>query len=77
MFFLNDTMFMIINYIGVLIFIGLTAYHTQKIKNMLAQAKEANQEDAIKKISVIGALTLYLNFINLFLRILSIMGRRR
>jgi len=77
MFFLNDTMFMIINYIGVLIFIGLTAYHTQKIKNMLAAAKEANQEDAIKKISVIGALTLYLNFINLFLRILSILGRRR
>jgi len=77
MFFMNDMMFMIINYIGVVIFIGLTAYHTQKIKKMLAEAREANQEDAIKKISIMGALTLYLNFINLFLRILSILGRRR
>jgi len=77
MFFLNDTMFMIINYIGVLIFVGLTAYDTQRIKRMLAEANEANQEEAIKKISVMGALILYLDFINLFLKILAILGRRR
>ena len=76
-FFRNDMMSIIINYAGVLIFVGLTAYDTQRIKNMLAEAKEANEEEAIKKISVIGALILYLDFINLFLRILAIMGRRR
>jgi len=77
MFFFNDTVFVIVNYIGVLVFVGLTAYHTQRIKNMLAEANAANQEEAIKKISVMGALVLYLSFINLFLRILSILGRRR
>ena len=76
-FFFNDTMFMIINYAGVLIFVGLTAYDTQRIKNMLAEANEANQEEAIKKISVIGALILYLDFINIFLKILAIISRRR
>ena len=72
-----NTIFLIINYVGVLIFVGLTAYDVQKIKNMLAQANEANAEEAIRKISVTGALMLYLDFINLFLRILAIMGRRR
>jgi len=71
------TVYMVINYAGVLIFIGLTAYHTQRIKNMLAEANAANQEEAVKKISVYGALALYLSFINMFLRILAIMGRRR
>ena len=73
----SDTVYLIINYVAVLIFVGITAYHTQRIKNMLAQANEANEEEAIKKISVYGALSLYLSFINLFLRILAIMGRRR
>jgi len=73
----SDTLNMVINYVGVLVFVGLTAYHTQRIKRMLAEANEANQEEAIKKISVMGALSLYLSFINLFMRILSILGRRR
>ena len=73
----SDTTLLIINYVAVLIFLGLTAYHTQRIKNMLAEANAANQEEAIKKISVYGALALYLSFINLFLRILAILGRRR
>jgi len=84
LFFLNDTMFIIINYAGVLIFVGLTAYDTQRIKNMLAEVNaeksEVNAEsaeEAIKKISVMGALILYLDFINIFLKILAIMGRRR
>jgi len=77
LFFLNDTMYMIINYAGVLIFVGLTAYDTQRIKRMLAEANEANQEEAIKKISVMGALILYLDFLNMFLKILAILGRRR
>ena len=73
----SDTVYLVINYVAVLIFVGITAYHTQRIKNMLAEANEANQEEAIKKISVYGALALYLSFINLFLRILAILGRRR
>jgi len=73
----SDTIYTIINYVAVLVFVGLTAYHTQRIKNQLAQANEANQEEAIKKISVMGALSLYLSFINLFLRILAILGRRK
>ncbi|MCL2078966.1 MAG: Bax inhibitor-1/YccA family protein [Oscillospiraceae bacterium] len=81
----NDTLTMIINYIGVLIFVGLTAYDTQRIKRMLAGANSGNadsvivagRDEAIKRISVMGALMLYLDFINLFLKILAIMGRRR
>jgi len=76
-FFRSDTMFMIINYIGVLIFVGLTAADTQKIKKLLTEANESNQEEAVKKISVMGALILYLDFINMFLKILAILGRRR
>ena len=85
MFFWNEMMFVIVNYIGVLVFVGLTAYDTQKIKRWLAEANSGsqdsifadNQDDAVKKISVMGALILYLDFINLFLRILAILGRRR
>jgi len=73
----SDTLRVIINYAGVLIFVGLTAYDTQRIKNMLAEANEANEEEAVKKISVMGALILYLDFINIFLKILAILGRRR
>jgi len=76
-FFWSDTLFVIVNYVGVLIFVGLTAYDTQRIKRMLAEANETNQEEAIKKISVMGALILYLDFINMFLKILAILGRRR
>jgi len=77
LFFRSDMMAIIVNYIGVLVFVGLTAYDTQRIKRMLAEANEANQEEAIKKISVMGALILYLDFINLFLKILAILGRRK
>ena len=67
----------IISYVAVFVFLGLTAYNTQNTKNMLRRANEASQHDAIARISVISALSLYLNFINLFLRILAILGRRR
>jgi len=76
-FFRSGTLDAIICYVGVLIFIGLTAYDTQRIKRMLREAHASSHEEAIRKISVIGALTLYLDFINLFLKILRIMGRRR
>lgn len=73
----NDMIDALICYVGVFVFIGLTAYDSQRIRNMLAEASESNQEEAVRKITVIGALTLYLDFINLFLKILRIMGRRR
>jgi hypothetical protein len=61
----------------IVVFVGLTAYDTQKIKGMLGGAVEANQTEAIQKISTIGALMLYLDFINIFLQVLKILGRRR
>ena len=77
MFLRSEMMDYIISYVAVFVFLGLTAYNTQNTKNMLRRANEASQDDAIARISVLGALSLYLNFINLFMRILAIMGRRR
>ncbi|MCL2151456.1 MAG: Bax inhibitor-1/YccA family protein [Oscillospiraceae bacterium] len=76
-FFRSDMLDSIICYVGVLIFVGLTAYDTQRIRWMLREANADDHEEAIKKISVAGALTLYLDFINIFLKILRIMGKRR
>ncbi|MCQ2243458.1 MAG: Bax inhibitor-1/YccA family protein [Bacteroidaceae bacterium] len=70
----NGMMDMIISYAGVLIFVGLTAYDTQKIKQMFWEADEYNPD--VQKYAVLGALTLYLDFINLFLYLLRIFGRR-
>ena len=64
----------IISYLGVLLFVGLTAYDTQKINNMLVMAPDAGE--ASQKIALLGALTLYLDFINLFIYLLRIFGRR-
>jgi FtsH-binding integral membrane protein len=64
----------ILSYIGVLIFVGLTAYDSQKIKQMLLQAPDAGE--GAQKIALLGALSLYLDFINLFLYMLRIFGRR-
>ncbi|HHL2498508.1 Bax inhibitor-1 family protein [Yersinia sp. HM-2024] len=65
-----------VTYIGVLVFVGLTAYDTQKLKNMGAQL-DSNDRDNFRKYSIVGALTLYLDFINLFLMLLRIFGNRR
>ena len=66
---------LIISYIGVLVFVGLTAWDTQKIKGMLAQCDDMDEE--AQKIALMGSLTLYLDFINLFLYLLRIFGRER
>lgn len=66
---------MILPYIGVLLFAGLTAYDTQKLKNIGENISE-NSED-MRRYSIMGALTLYLDFINLFLMLLRILGDRR
>ena len=73
----SGAMAMIISYVGVFIFIGLTAYDTQYIKNM-AMTQPADIEAGVKrKGAIIGALKLYLDFINLFLMLLRILGDRR
>ncbi len=73
--FLKSTGFdLIISYVGVVLFAGLTAYDTQKIKQMCMQAPDAGEQ--MQKYAVLGALTLYLDFINLFLYLLRIFGRR-
>ncbi|MCI6619501.1 MAG: Bax inhibitor-1/YccA family protein [Prevotella sp.] len=64
---------LIISYIGVLIFVGLTAWDTQKIKQMLAMHTDV--DESAQKTALLGALTLYLDFINLFLYLLRIFGR--
>ncbi|MDU6409824.1 MAG: Bax inhibitor-1/YccA family protein [Yersiniaceae bacterium] len=65
-----------VTYIGVLVFVGLTAYDTQKLKNIGEQLDPADR-DGFRKYSIVGALTLYLDFINLFLMLLRIFGNRR
>ncbi len=65
---------MILSYAGVIIFVGLTAWDTQKIKNMLATCPEPTEE--AQKIALLGSLSLYLDFINLFIYLLRIFGSR-
>lgn len=66
---------LIVSYVGVLIFVGLTAYDSQKIKQMLMMAD--NVGDTAQKMALLGALSLYLDFINLFLYLLRIFGDRK
>jgi FtsH-binding integral membrane protein len=61
--------------VGIIVFAGLTAYDTQKIKRMNSPGMEGT--DAERKQAIFGALMLYLDFINLFLSLLRLMGRRR
>jgi len=62
--------------IGVLIFAGLTAYDTQRIKSMYLQLRAAEGEDFVGKAAIMGALSLYLNFINMFMMLLQLFGNR-
>ena len=70
----SSMMYFVISVLGVLIFVGLTAYDTQKIKNMYMAYDSG--EVAAKK-AIMGALTLYLDFINLFIMLLRLFGARR
>lgn len=71
----SEGLYYLISYVGVLIFVGLTAYDTQKLKHMSLEM-EANSE-AGKKGAIMGALALYLDFINMFIFLLRIFGNRR
>ena len=70
----SSMMHFVISIIGVLVFVGFTAYDTQKIKNMYLAADSV---EIVSKKAVMGALTLYLDFINLFIMLLRIFGQRR
>ena len=71
----NPILYWVVTYVGILIFVGLVAYDTQKIKQM--NARQWNDLEVEKKGAIMGALALYLDFINLFLLLLRIFGRRR
>ena len=71
----NSLMDFVISVVGVLIFVGLTAYDSQKIKRMLMM--QADMGETAQKVALMGALSLYLDFINLFLYLLRLFGRER
>ena len=70
----SEGFYWLLTYLGILIFVGLTAWDTQKIKHM---SQTAGNETEGQRVAIYGALILYLDFINLFLLLLRILGRRR
>ena len=75
--FLKNTMMdLIISGIGILLFVGLTAYDSQKIKQLLT-ADDIEVNETTQKIALLGSITLYLDFINLFLYLLRFLGDRK
>ena len=74
-----STLDWIITYAGILIFMGLTVYDTKRIKDMTMAAATQGSADTtlVTRIGILGVLRLYLDFINLFLFILRLFGRRR
>ncbi len=77
LFFQSNAVSMVVSYIGVFVFIGLTAYDTQAIKNMALTQPADIDAGAVRKGAILGALKLYLDFINLFLMMLRIFGSNR
>jgi FtsH-binding integral membrane protein len=74
LFWANSILYWGVTYLGVLLFVGLTAYDTQRLKFMARQLE--GNEAMSARMSIVGSLVLYLDFINLFLFILRILGRR-
>ena len=73
----SETLDYVISYAGIAVFVGLTAWDTQKVRMVGESAGEEAQSDAMRKVAILFALNLYLDFINLFLMLLRIFGRRR
>ena len=69
----SEMLYWIVTYAGVLIFVGLVAYDTQKLKALAGM----EENESTSKLALIGALSLYLDFINLFLLLLRILGRQK
>jgi len=77
MFLGNSMVDFVLSVAGILIFSGLTAYHTQSLKNRYLHSREVQGAEDLERSAVMGALILYLDFVNLFLRILYLTGQRR
>jgi len=77
MFWANSALSWIVTFAGILLFLGLTFYDTQRIKRMTISALQQGSEDVQARMGILGALALYLDFINLFLFLLGLGGRRR
>lgn len=75
MFMRSDTMSYVLSFLSILVFTGLTAYDVQKIKHF--QLAAGNDNETMGKVAVYGALTLYLDFLNIFLNLLYLLGGRR
>jgi FtsH-binding integral membrane protein len=73
----SNAVSMVVSYIGVIVFVGLTAYDTQKVKDMALTQPAGLDGEVIRKGAILGALSLYLDFINLFLMLLRIFGQSR
>ena len=72
----NPMVYMVISYVGVIVFVGLTAYDTQRLR-VMGESVPANDPEAVRRGTIMGALALYLDFINLFIMMLRIFGERR
>ena len=77
LFFASSGLEWILSYVGIALFIGLTVYDSQRIKVMVMSALQSGDETAAQRIGLLGALSLYLDFIDLFLLLLRLMGKRR
>lgn len=77
MFMHSSAVALVMNIVGVVLFSGLTAYDTQKIKEMLREYSEYGVTEQTQKIALMGSLSLYLDFINLFLYLLRFLGDRK
>jgi len=77
LFFASSGLEWILSYVGIALFIGLTVYDSQRIKIMVSSAMQSSDETAVQRVGLLGALSLYLDFINLFLLLLRLMGKRR
>ncbi len=75
MFMASEAIYWATTYVGIFVFVGLTAYDTQRIKEMNVIGNEGTEED--QKEAIMGALILYLDFINLFLYLLRLFGERK
>ena len=70
----NSVVYWLLTYLGIAIFIGLTAWDTpQQIKRLIQQAQD---DTSVRRVAIIGALKLYLDFINLFVLLLRVLGSR-
>jgi len=75
-FFANSILYWALTYGGIALFLGLTAYDTQRIRRQAEAAITGGQQASLEKLGIMGALSLYLDFVNLFLLLLRLLGRR-